>query len=42
MNDHETRLRELEKRAEVYANLIRDLKILVRSLEQQIRDARGS
>lgn len=42
MNDHEQRIRELERRAEMYANLIRDLKIQVRSLEQQLRDARGS
>lgn len=42
MNDHEARLRELEKREAIQANLIRDLKILVRSLEQQLRDQRGN
>jgi hypothetical protein len=41
VNDHETRVRELEKLAEIQANLIRDLKLRVLSLEQQLRDARG-
>lgn len=42
MDDHELRIRKLEQLIQLYENLLRDLKIQIRSLEQQLRDARGS